>query len=236
MLYNEEAVRANIRNREGKRIFYLGKGDQLTSAARDYLSRERIEIRPGEQAKQDCFPLLTGGFLTEKPEHMTHLDAQVLVPKDHPRILFRGCVDSLEADLLLAQREAMDEGYQAICKDLGDALEFARQALRRDVLNEPMEAMRLGGLDPAELRARSHTPQKYYNQPHFMPDHTQSRALLAINRARTTARGAELACYRAFRDLNGLCTREDLLQGFNRLSSFLWILEIRLASGQEKKG
>ena len=53
MLYNEEAVRANIRNREGKRIFYLGKGDQLTSAARDYLSRERIEIRPGEQAKQD---------------------------------------------------------------------------------------------------------------------------------------------------------------------------------------
>ena len=50
MLYNEEAVRANIRNREGKRIFYLGKGDQLTSAARDYLSRERIEIRPGEQA------------------------------------------------------------------------------------------------------------------------------------------------------------------------------------------
>ena len=65
MLYNEEAVRANIRNREGKRIFYLGKGDQLTSAARDYLSRERIEIRPGEQAKQDCFPLLTGGFLTD---------------------------------------------------------------------------------------------------------------------------------------------------------------------------
>ena len=54
MLYNEEAVPANIRNREGKRIFYLGKGDQLTSAARDYLSRERIEIRPGEQAKQDC--------------------------------------------------------------------------------------------------------------------------------------------------------------------------------------
>ena len=86
MLYNEEAVRANIRNREGKRIFYLGKGDQLTSAARDYLSRERIEIRPGEQAKQDKFPLLTGGFLTEKPEHMTHLNGDFLVVKDHPRI------------------------------------------------------------------------------------------------------------------------------------------------------
>ena len=53
---------------------------------------------------------------------MTHLDAQVLGPKDHPRIRFRGCVDSLEADLLLAQREAHDEGYRAICKDLGLSL------------------------------------------------------------------------------------------------------------------
>ena len=101
MLYNEEAVRANIRNREGKRIFYLGKGDQLTSAARDYLSRERIEIRPGEQAKQDCFPLLTGGFLTEKPEHMTHLNGDFLVVKDHPRIIFRGKLDTLESELIL---------------------------------------------------------------------------------------------------------------------------------------
>ena len=235
-LYTEAAVRANLRNREGRRVFYLASGDHLTPGARDFLRDNHIEILPPEAAKPQVYKTLQGAELREKPEHMTHLDAQVLVPKDHPRIRFRGCVDSLEADLLLAQREAHDEGYRAICKDLGDALEFARQALRRDVLNEPMEPMRLGGLDPAELGARSHTPQKYYNQPHFMPDHTQSRTLLTINRARTTTRAAELACYQAFRDLNGLCTREDLLQGFNRLSSFLWILEIRLASGQEKKG
>ena len=57
MLYNEEAVRANIRNREGKRIFYLGKGDQLTSAARDYLSRdlEKKARRDGEYAQHITF-------------------------------------------------------------------------------------------------------------------------------------------------------------------------------------
>lgn len=174
-LYTEASVRANLRNREGRRVFYLAPGDHLTPGARDFLRSNHIEILSPEAAKPQVYKTLQGAELREKPEHMTHLDAQVLVPKDHPRILFRGCVDSLEADLLLAQREAMDEGYRTICKDLGDALEFARQALRRDVLNEPMEAMRLGGLDPAELRARSHTPQKYYNQPHFMPDHTQSR-------------------------------------------------------------
>ena len=149
-LYTEASVRANLRNREGRRVFYLAPGDHLTPGARDFLRSNHIEILSPEAAKPQVYKTLQGAELREKPEHMTHLDAQVLVPKDHPRILFRGCVDSLEADLLLAQREAMDEGYRTICKDLGDALEFARQALRRDVLNEPMEAMRLGGLDPAE--------------------------------------------------------------------------------------
>ena len=101
MLYNEEAVRANIRNREGKRVFYLGKGDQLTSAARDWLNRERIDIRPGDQARPEQYRLLSGGYLEEKPEHMTHLNAEILVPKTHPRIRFRGAMDTLEAELIL---------------------------------------------------------------------------------------------------------------------------------------
>ena len=239
-LLTEERVR-QMSDNGARGPVVVERGDVLTPSARSFLREHRIEVvypqgREEEGEAAGKYRTLFGAVLMEKPEHMTHLDAQILVPKDHPRILFRGQVDALEADLLLAQREALDEGYRAICKDLGDALEFARQALRRDVLNEPMEAIRLGGLDPAELRARSHMPQKYYHQPHFMPDHTQSRTLLTINRARTTARAAELACYRAFRDVSGLCTREDLLQGFNRLSSYLWILEIRLASGQEKKG
>ena len=48
MLYTEQQVKANIRNRDGKRVFYLGRGDQLTPGARDWLSRERIEILPAE--------------------------------------------------------------------------------------------------------------------------------------------------------------------------------------------
>ena len=40
MLHTLEAVRENLRNRDGKRVFYLGKGDSLTSGARDFLLRE----------------------------------------------------------------------------------------------------------------------------------------------------------------------------------------------------
>ena len=103
MLFTEEAVRANIRNRQGKRVFYQGKGDTLTSGARDWLRRERIEILPAEEARPDRYKLPGGGYVEEKPEHMTHLNAEVLVPKTHPRISFRGAMDTLEAELILAQ-------------------------------------------------------------------------------------------------------------------------------------
>ena len=108
MLYTRQAALENIRNREGKRVFYLGKGDQLTSEARDYLSRERIPILPAEQAKPERYQLLSGGTIESKPEQMTHLNGQILVPKTHPRIAFRGGVDLLEAQLLLCQSLALE--------------------------------------------------------------------------------------------------------------------------------
>ena len=75
MLYTEQNVRDNIRTREGKRVFYLREEDRLTSAARDYLRSEHIEILPAQQAKPDCYRLENGAILLEKPEHMTHLQA-----------------------------------------------------------------------------------------------------------------------------------------------------------------
>ena len=98
-LFTEAAVKANLRNRDGRRVFYLGREDRLTPGARDYLRSNHIEILPAGQAKPQRYQLLSGGEIQDKPEHMTHLDAQTLVPKNHPRIIFRGQVDCLEAEL-----------------------------------------------------------------------------------------------------------------------------------------
>ena len=57
MLWSLEAVRDNIRNRDGKRVFYLAQGDQLTSSARDYLTAQRIEILPAAQARPQRYRL-----------------------------------------------------------------------------------------------------------------------------------------------------------------------------------
>ena len=154
MLFHEENVRENLRNRDGKRVFYLSTGDQLTSAARDFLSRERISILPAEQAKQERYQLLGGGYLEEKPEHMTHLNAQVLVPKTHPRIFFRGKLDTLEAELMLCQLAAAH-----LVTPLGELLDLARMLIRCDVLEEPVPEGKLCGLTEAEIRKRSHVPR-----------------------------------------------------------------------------
>lgn len=222
MLWDEQAVRANIRNRDGKRVYYLGKGDQLTSTARDFLRRERIEILPGSQARPERYRLLSGGYAEEKPEHMTHLNGEVLVPKTHPRIRFRGKMDTLEAELILCQLvPGAPEGA------LGEILDLSRKILRCDVLEEPLRQDTLCGLTQDEQRERSHMPQDYYGQPHFMPQASDGSVIAGLNRARCFAREAELTAVEAFSNREGNLIREDIPKALNRMSSMLYLLMIQ---------
>lgn len=222
MLWDEQAVRANIRNRDGKRVYYLGKGDQLTSTARDFLRRERIEILPGSQARPERYRLLSGGYAEEKPEHMTHLNGEVLVPKTHPRIRFRGKMDTLEAELILCQLvPGAPEGA------LGEILDLSRKILRCDVLEEHLRQDTLCGLTQEEQRGRSHMPQDYYGQPHFMPQASDGSVIAGLNRARCFAREAELAAVEAFSNREGNLIREDIPKALNRMSSMLYLLMIQ---------
>ena len=230
MLYTQEAVQANIRNKEGKRVFYLEKGDNLTPGARDFLTRERIQILPAEQARPQRFRLVGGGYMEEKPEHMTHLNADTLVSKLHPRIAFRGALDTLEAELILAQL-AVKKPYS---DELEEILSLARRIMACDVLEKPLDAQTLCGLTEEEQRSRSHRPQDYYNQPHFMPSASDGLGIARLNRARCAAREAELRSVSAFSDREGNLTRQDIPRAMNRLSSMLYILMVRLKAESPK--
>ena len=230
MLYTEEMVRANIRNRGGKRVFFLGKGDTLTSGARDYLNRERIEILPGEQAKIQQYRLLNGAVLDEKPEQMTHLYGDVLVNKTHPRIAFRGAMDMLETELVLCQ----------LCcrnwrKELGEILDLSRMLIRCEVMGEPVPEGKLCGLTEEEQRRHSHRPQDFYGQTHFMPEYTDGETVLLLNKCRCAARSAELAAARAFIRDDGTAERQDILKALNRMSRMLYILMIREKSQNHRR-
>ncbi len=231
MLFDQTAARDNIRNRDGKRVFYLRKGDQLTSAARDFLNRERIEILPASQAAPQRYRLLEGGYLEEKPEDMTHLYGDVLVRKDHPRIRFRGKLDSLQAELILCQL-----ADQALEAPVGEVLALARQILRCEVLDQPLAWNTLCGLDREQLRRHSQFPQDYYGQPHFMPGAADGPVLAQLNRARCAAREAELAAVEAFPRREGKPCRQDLMEALNRMSSMLYILMVQQKSGKLPQG
>lgn len=224
MLFSEENVKSNIRNRGGKRVFYLSETDTLTPSARDWLRQERIEVLPAQQAKFREFQLENGAVFQEKPEHFTHLRGNILVPKTHPMIAFRGAIDALQAQLLLAAAAVPATMIPAV----QELLELARNIIRWEVMEEPAQIGTLGGLTSDEIRSHSHRPQDYYGVAHFMPQHTDGTAMLQLNLARCAARNAELAAAHAFTAPNSACTRPDLLQALNRMSSMLYILMIRL--------
>ncbi len=228
MLYTEEAVRDNIRNRDGKRVFYLGSGDVLTSGARDFLTRERIPILSPELAKPERYRLLGGGYLEEKPEHMTHLRGDVLVPKTYPVIIFRGRLDILQAELILGQLELPQEKGR-----LGEILALSRQLIRCDVMEEPVKVGKLCGLTEQEIRTRSHFPQDYYCQPHFMPEAEDGLVIARLNKLRSLVREVELAAAAAFTDSAGNLTRKDIVQALNRMSSMLYIMMIQIKAPKE---
>ena len=216
MLYTLEAVRDNLRNRDGRRVFYLGQGDTLTVSAREYLQKERIEILPAKQARPDRYRLENGGFMEEKPEDMTHLNGETLVSKTHPRIVFRGAMDTLESLLLLGCRYA--PGYKA---ELTQVWELAGEIVACEVLEKPLEEKKLGGMTEAELRSRSHRPQDFYGQPHFRPGPGDNEVLLWLNRIRCAVRAAELKA------VGAIPGRKDILQALNRMSSFLYLLMVQ---------
>lgn len=214
----------------------VGRDQKLTPGARDWLAAHKIQAvfpagREDPAAPTSAkYRTLFGATLNEKPEHMTHLKGNILVRKDHPRIAFRGMIDALEGELMLAQQASHE--YPALVKELGEALDLVRRLIRCDVLDEPVGELRLCGYDAGQLREYSHYPDKYLGQPHFLPAYTDGPALLAVNKVRTLVRQTELSAYAAFKDVEGNVTRGDIILALNRLSSLMWIIMIKLKAGQ----
>lgn len=214
----------------------VNKDQKLTPGARDWLAAHKIQAVFPQGRDDPAAPAaakyrtLFGATLNEKPEHMTHLKGNILVRKDHPRIAFRGMIDALEGEIMLAQQAS--QAYPALVKELEEALALVRRLIRCDVLDEPVGELRLCGYDAGQLREYSHYPDKYLGQPHFLPAYTDGPALLAVNKVRTLVRQTELSAYAAFKDVEGNVTRGDIILALNRLSSLMWIIMIKLKAGQ----
>lgn len=178
----------------------------------------------------------TGAFYYEKPEHMTQLFGNKLVCKDHPRILFRGKLDSLQAMVVLNQAMIQAAGgSEQLIQDLGEILKDLREMMRCDVLDEEMKTDTIIGLTHAELRAHSHNPMKYYNiKQMVLPDYSMGTEYAMLNQLRAAVRETEVAACTAFH-VEKKYIRNDIIEELNRLSSALHIMMCKHLAGWYKK-
>lgn len=168
-----------------------------------------------------------GGFYEVKPEYMTHLKGNRLVFKDDKRIVFRGKIDSLQSLILEIQYLLKDTKYSNLLSDLDEILNISRNILRAEVLDEPYQITTLFGLDDMNIRAQSHSPDKYYGVKHFLPSADMGYEIVLLNKLRTNIRELELVAMETFRE-GSIIAREDLIRVLNRMSSGAYILMCRI--------
>lgn len=143
---------------------------------------------------------------------------------------------SLQAEIVLIQAELHAQGESPkLIGDLGDILTVLREMMRCDVLEEPFKNEIIIGLTHAELRERSHDPMRFFHiQQMILPDYTMGRAYAMLNRLRTQVRETEVAANQAFRE-GKKCTRADIIEELNRMSSAVHIMMCMYLAGMYDK-
>ena len=227
--------------------------DKLTPAAYQFLTERRIEIteinhknsdKPASKEKKErqspevkasetgYLIVDTGKHVTEKPEEYTHLKGRNLVPKNHKRIKFRGKLDSLQASLIALIIEIESSGHKTLSEDMSKILDYLRKILRAEVLEEQLELITFNGWNDAEIRDRSHHPDKYFGIKHFMPEPKFGKLMAALNQLRTQVRELEILAVDAFLfEKENRVERQDILLALNRLSSLVYIVMCQYLGG-----
>lgn len=174
----------------------------------------------------------TGEVLNEKPEHMTSLLSNELVYKNHPRIVLRGYLSELIAKLLVYMNELMSQEKTGILDDVKQVLHWVKALQRSEVTNEPLNELFFHDMDMEEVQKRSHNPKEFYGRGHlFGLSFNENVDVLKINELKAFSRRVEIAAFEAYSHGENL-EREDFVKAMNRLSSVLYVIELRILAGE----
>lgn len=221
-------------------VYHISCDDILTPAALDFLKERNIEImytqieeqinyskprnKDDWETSKEFKNFYTGKTMDSKLESMTHLFENVLVYKDDPRIILRGRLDSLQSYIIDIQIYFQDKNRMDLVDQLEDTLNFSREILKCEVLNQAFPDITILGMTIPEIRERSHNPQKYFGLKQMVLVNYKHGAIISkLNLLRTYSRECELVAVQAFRDGDTI-KQNTLIQALNRLSSCFHIL------------
>jgi len=242
-------LRAHWYRTQEKR-YTIAPGTYVTPAAQDFIREHQIQLHfaaPVSSGSMTVTPIptrsghakyvdyATGKALDSKPENMTHLRGNLLVSKQHPRIAFRGKLDSLMAKVICVQLTAAEAGREKLAEDLDELLGYLRAILAAEVKDEPLRPIRLLGMESEAIRQCSHHVKEHIGIDHPIPSYRMGRLCVSLNELRTQVRETELCAVNAFSQGNP-DERLDIIEGLNRLSSCVYILFCRAAAGYYEEG
>ena len=196
------------------------------------MTRTTIPMRDGKPIYQDAE---TGRETTCKGEGMTHLRGNLLVPKTHPQIAFRGQLDTMMAMIMQVQIVAQEQGQSRMVSDLQELLEFSHKILAAEVKDEPLAEVTMLGMDSQQIRYNSQQVKKVFGIDHPIPSYKMGKLCVELNRLRTQIREVELGAAQAFY-CGGSFSRPDIIEALNRMSSCVYILMCRKLSGFYDRG
>jgi ethanolamine utilization cobalamin adenosyltransferase len=216
--------------------FVLNEGEKLTPAAAQFLTDRRIRVEKKAQSqilpKEGWLCLPSGRHVMEKPEHYTHLRGNILVPKSHPVIRFRGQLDLLEANFITCINQVVSSGYQEMADELNIIFLYLQEIMRAEVRDKPLQFIDFKGWSDAEIREYSHHPEKYFGVRHALPDPKYGALYGEVNQLRAMIRQLEIAAVEAFcGEEEAQCVRLDIILALNRLSSLIYIIICKLVGG-----
>lgn len=168
----------------------------------------------------------------DKPTFMTLLTGKQYVCKTHPRIVLRGAIDSFIAEILLVIADARktETPNGPYLTQLQSLLAFLKQVQYAEAADCPLKDIHIIGLDADALREQSHHPQHYFGIGHLFdlqPEYDER--VLHMNYLRAKSRELEIIAVAAYEE-EDTPAHNSILTALNRLSSALYIMELRIQS------
>ena len=219
---------------------HLSPEERLTPSAQELVNNRKIRILivsgDGRVARDDgkaVHPLATEErpfAKVEKTEAQTHLNGTEMVTKDHPRIWFRGKVDSAIAAAILVQTQLQPVLAPELQGLLADLRSWLGWAMRCEVLDEAVPELSMGPFSREAARRLACRPEELGLAP-LCPDAAEGSIFTLLNWLRAIIRETEVAAAFAFRKQDGTLERPDILELLDGLSSAVYAFMLLVKAG-----
>lgn len=219
---------------------HLSPEERLTPSAQELVNNRKIRILivsgDGRVARDDGRPCIpwrprsVPSAKVEKTEAQTHLNGTEMVTKDHPRIWFRGKVDSAIAAAILVQTQLQPVLAPELQGLLADLRSWLGWAMRCEVLDETVPALSMGPFSREAVRRLACHPEELGLEP-LCPDAAEGSVFTLLNWLRAIIRETEVAAAFAFRMQNGTLERPDILELLDGLSNAVYVFMLLVKAG-----